>query len=387
MDKLEILIIGKYPPIEGGESAKLYWLAKGLGERGHNITIISNCQETEDEYKVELPVEELQKLQPRNVKLYSTHPFYETRLIPRYNPFSEKLTSLALEAIEKKRPDLILGWYLLPYAVAAFNVAKLTGIPYAIQHAGSDITRLLTHPYLNQFLTEVIKNADGILTYPNSKRLFESLGCKNIYVHRVEIPYEFNSTGSEFDLNKFNLNADRTILFLGKLSKSKGVDYLLDAFSMNNKNDALLLVGCGRNKQTYEERIRNNNIKNVYFANCQPPWAIPSIIRAVDAVVVPECDFGVKTHTSRIPLEAMCCGTPLVLSKYISRKYKAEFENCYLEIDPKNKYDFANSIDRIINDAALRDKLIINSKKVRQGSDFKAYLSSIEEIFNKIIFS
>jgi len=38
-------MIGKYPPIEGGVSAKVYWLAKALGERGYEVYIFTNAQE------------------------------------------------------------------------------------------------------------------------------------------------------------------------------------------------------------------------------------------------------------------------------------------------------------------------------------------------------
>lgn len=48
---MRICIVGKYPPIEGGVSARVYWLAKALGERGHKIHIISNALEIESEYK------------------------------------------------------------------------------------------------------------------------------------------------------------------------------------------------------------------------------------------------------------------------------------------------------------------------------------------------
>ena len=44
-------MIGKYPPIEGGVSARVYWLAKALGERGHEVHIVTNAQEVESEYK------------------------------------------------------------------------------------------------------------------------------------------------------------------------------------------------------------------------------------------------------------------------------------------------------------------------------------------------
>ncbi len=208
---------------------------------------------------------------------------------------------------------------------------------------------------------------------------------KSVYVHDVSISRDFSPFGVKFDFKNSNLNEKRTILFLGKLNKSKGVDYLLDAFIQNGRPKNLLFIGCGKNKQAYIERIKNKNLQNIYFIDSQPPWIVPEIMRAADAVVVPECDFGVKTHTSRIPLEAMCCGTPVLLSCDVARKYGEGFENCYLEVNPRDKKNFAKSLDGIIYDAGLRNKLVRNSSRIREQNDFTAYLNRMEEIFQRII--
>ena len=48
---MKICIISKYPPIQGGVSSAAYWLAKGLGEEGDKVFVISNCWEAEPEYR------------------------------------------------------------------------------------------------------------------------------------------------------------------------------------------------------------------------------------------------------------------------------------------------------------------------------------------------
>jgi len=48
---MKICFITKYPPIEGGESSKAYWLIKGLGERGQNICCnVTNAWGMEDPF-------------------------------------------------------------------------------------------------------------------------------------------------------------------------------------------------------------------------------------------------------------------------------------------------------------------------------------------------
>lgn len=55
---------------------------------------------------------------------------------------------MVIGAARDNPPDAILSWYLLPYGVAAYVSSQILGKRYAVQHAGSDITRLFNDPYL-----------------------------------------------------------------------------------------------------------------------------------------------------------------------------------------------------------------------------------------------
>jgi len=51
---MKICMIGKYPPIEGGVSARNYWIARGLSERGHEVHLVTNADEVEPAYRMYL---------------------------------------------------------------------------------------------------------------------------------------------------------------------------------------------------------------------------------------------------------------------------------------------------------------------------------------------
>ena len=107
---MRICFISKYPPIEGGVSSKAYWLAKALGERGHEVHIVTNSLEVEDEYREELDPND-PNFMPKNVYVHSTDPSPTIEANPSHIPFSkmycEKLASLAIEVIEDYNIDLI----------------------------------------------------------------------------------------------------------------------------------------------------------------------------------------------------------------------------------------------------------------------------------------
>jgi len=149
---MRICIISKYPPIEGGISSSTYWLAKGLGEKGHEVHIVTNALEVEDEYRESLEIADRHYI-PKNVYVHSTDPSPTVKANPSHIPFSkmycEKLASLAIQVIEEYDIEIIDSWYLIPYCVSGFLAKSFTGVPQIIRHGGSDLQRLYPSPYLN----------------------------------------------------------------------------------------------------------------------------------------------------------------------------------------------------------------------------------------------
>ena len=56
---MKILFITKYPPIQGGVSSQCYWSAWGLAQRGHTVHVITNANEVEDVFRIDLPSKDM----------------------------------------------------------------------------------------------------------------------------------------------------------------------------------------------------------------------------------------------------------------------------------------------------------------------------------------
>lgn len=170
---MRICFVGKYPPIQGGVSARNYWITRWLAERGHHVHVVTNAAEVESAFRIgflpedpkfpNLPADEawLSIVSERGcLRVSQTQPHdAHARHVPDHNPFVTKLASLAIEAIERERLDTVVGTYFEPYAVAAWMAAKLTGRPLIVRHAGSDIARLLRHPQLRPCYEALLRDA------------------------------------------------------------------------------------------------------------------------------------------------------------------------------------------------------------------------------------
>src|SRR3989344_2931849 len=180
---MKIMMICKYPPIQGGVSAEAYWTANAFAELGHSVFVLTNANEVEDAYKARLDENDLILLRGFRIKdcirLHSTTLDKNHVYVPQNNPSVSKLVSLGLEVIEEFKPDFIYSYYLEPYGVVAMFLSKITGIPYTIRHAGSDIGRLMPTGQLKILYHEVFLAAKAVFTTERHHVMLGSIGVSS----------------------------------------------------------------------------------------------------------------------------------------------------------------------------------------------------------------
>lgn len=274
---MRICISSKYPPIEGGISSSTYWLAKGLGEKGHEVHIVTNALEVEDEYRENLETDD-PNYTPKNVYVHSTDPSPTIEANPSHIPFSkmycEKLASVAIQIIEKYDIDIIDSWYLIPYCVSGFLAKSFTGVPQIIRHGGSDLQRLYPSPYLNNLLDSVIKSADAIITDHGMMIFFRNMGLpsnKIIPLQRVPVDTRaFYPEVSPFDLTPYltiqKYFPDIPIIgYVGKITyhfETRGLCELLDACSSIKEDFLLLFVSNGKKLKQFKHLVKKANLED-----------------------------------------------------------------------------------------------------------------------------
>lgn len=132
-------------------------------------------------------------------------------------------------------------------------------------------------------------------------------------------PYEIIPIG--VDLHRFSPKVSKiakfkdrkvNILFVGRLDKRKGIQYLLKAYhrlSQQISDVRLIIVGDGPKKQKARDYVRKEELKNVVFAGAVSRQALPSWYATADIFCSPAThgeSFGV------VLLEAMASGLPVV---------------------------------------------------------------------------
>jgi len=415
---MRICIIGKYPPIQGGVSTINYWIARSLAHRGHEVHVITNADEVEDAFRIFLTQEDKHWYQPRfnhgSVRVWNTERFGRKYLyIPQANPFVTKLASLATEVVESSSAEVILSYYLEPYAVAAYLVSSWTGTPFIVRHAGSDVGRLLKIDQLSHCYTEILRRAHLIFTSERLAEFFVSLGVEPDRLYPdpgFSLPRDhFNPQVEPLSINGFlsELAASspdfvRSILrwrtdpidvslpsigIYGKIADVKGTfDLVKTLAKLKRKGLRFNFIAIAHGLPEREKRFRDAIIE----ANLEdetrilpfiPHWRIPSFLRSLSAACFLERDFPIKSHVPIIPREVLSCGTCLIVSSEIARK-QAFCErlihgiNALIVRDPRDHVELETVLQQVIEDPESAHR--IGARGALLADHFEDYETCVE---------
>jgi D-inositol-3-phosphate glycosyltransferase len=156
------------------------------------------------------------------------------------------------------------------------------------------------------------------------------------------------------------LGEKRVILYVGRVEPLKGLDILINAFALlEDTNDTRLLVVGGRLGQESElDRLRSVAVQlgigdRVTFAGAVKHAELPDYYNAADIFVLPSYyeSFGL------VALEAMACGTPVVVSRVGGLKtFIKDGEHGYL-IPWQCPEPFAQRMDVLLSNPGLRESM------------------------------
>jgi len=368
---VKITLLSKYPPIEGQVSTVNYWLARGLAQRGHQVTVVTNAGEVESPCRLFLDEEQGVWYQPifsdtsGRVTVLNTSPFGPSQFyIPWSNPFVTKLAALAMRAVQDFGSELIFSHYLEPYSIAGYLAANWTGVPHVVTHSGSDIGRLLKNESLRPVYLEVIRHANHFVA---KNRIAASITHVDSGEVRNLSPYAppedfFNPSTPPLDLNALlgragtyiqnelhwhirNFDSSRlTFGIYGKLFEVKGIYDLLTSLSSLRREgfefNLLIMSRWRRGEDRLRESIRGAGLEDcTWLLPFLPNWEVPGFIRLCHAVCYLEHGWPMPMHTSVVPKEVMACGVCLVISEEVRKNgwysdHLKNMETCIVVEDP-----------------------------------------------------
>ena len=153
------------------------------------------------------------------------------------------------------------------------------------------------------------------------------------------------------------------VIFVGGMTKLRGINELLDAFDKLDDCE-LWLLGPISDK-SLEKRILNST-KNVRYMGVVEPYEVFSYIKEADIGIITflEAPNHIQTLATK-PFEYMACGKPIIMSNF--DYWKNTFEESSLYVDPSNSNDISDKITSLLSNKSLIDIMSTKNKNLSKN--------------------
>ena len=171
----------------------------------------------------------------------------------------------------------------------------------------------------------------------------------------------------KFKNNKIIKNSTPLLTYCGSLSKSKGIDLIINSAKYIKNVEFLIIGGLKVDVDHYKKIANDNGVKNINFIGQVNYSDVPNLLNKSDILLLPSSAKNIKSrnYTSAMKLfEYMSIGKPIIASNIPSNTEILENNlNCLL-FEPDNPKSMVEKINTLINDKELNKKITKNSSKL-----------------------
>ncbi|MCX6809820.1 MAG: glycosyltransferase family 4 protein [Candidatus Berkelbacteria bacterium] len=319
---------------------------------------------------------------PKGVKFFPIKPPFKAVFVshpqyPNAKRFSElsskKITEYYLsyfrqliEIVEEYKPDVIHIHHAFMLSWIANYIRSLYGIGYLVTSHGTCVYAASLDLRFKSLTSQALQKAVEVtaVSHHTKKWLCKVFGAK--FRNKVKVitggidleAYSRDQISYASIEKKYNLKGKDVVMFIGRLTKEKGVEYLIDA--AKNIDAEIIVIGDGSHRKYLENYTRLKGAKNIRFLGYIKPDETRQFYKRANVVVVPSVW---DEPLGLVILEAMAMETPVVASNKggIPLAVKDGY-NGFL-VRPRSAKAISETVNRILKDEILARKLGQNARK------------------------
>lgn len=256
-----------------------------------------------------------------------------------------------------------------------FLIVKLKGKPFILWREDWDWEVKTTKRKLVKFLAGIFSRYANAILVPGTKHreFFTGLGVspeKIFIMPNVSnlVLKEKDYTNRDIIRSELDLKDNKTILFVGRLIRLKGLQYLLKAFKkLHEKIEdvRLIVVGDGECRGELEKLAHHLQIEDhVYFQGNVPHDLLGAYYLLSNIFVLPSIT---THHADACPLvvnEAMYFGKPVVTSDAVGTTFMIEDGVNGFVVPERDSHSLYEALYKILKHPELEEKMGQTSKRV-----------------------
>jgi glycosyltransferase involved in cell wall biosynthesis len=366
MEAMRILYLQTFPFWGSGSGTYARHLASEVGRR-HKVAILApdiRPIERAKLYTVHLPFPVAFTGHPEwpHAKLYTSLSNEEVYRVYR------TLLEAAIAAVVDFRPDIIHVHHAFPFSWAAAFIKDFYNIPYVVTIHGSELPSMEKEKRFIRATYYAMYRARRI--FPNSGytrdwflRIFKGdfhEKCRVIPGGVNVGKFVYSESGAKEVDKKLHLHGKPVVVFAGKLTKYKGVEYLIGA--AKKIHGEVLILGDGPERERLQEKAKQMHLANVHWVGhlgAGIKKLVPYYSRA-DVFVAPSVW---DEPLGLVILEAMACNTPVVVTRKggiplaVTEGYNGYF------VRPRNSTEIVEKVNKLLDNESIRLKMGHNARK------------------------
>lgn len=397
IDLLKILQVSSisYPIYCSSGSARVaYDVSKMLAHRGHQVLLFATNRSLGMNF---FPDDIICNY--NRIKMFHAHRMFSSIFDRHSIHITSYNSTLFLKKVIKTSEIIHIHDYRSLQSAVAYKFAKKYGVPFVLQAHGS-LPRIMAKHRLKWiydvfFGYKLLRDASKVIALSSMEaKQYRYMGVPEekieVIPNGIDLSKYGNLPSNDVFKKKFNIDEDKKIiLYLGRITHVKGINFLMKAYTylirnMTYNNVVLVIAGPDSG---YLGTIRElaDSLKiadNVVFTGVLSENE--KISAYVDSSIVvnvePRNVFGL------VPLEAVACATPVVVSK----------GNAISEVICDGKFGFSVKYGDVNELAETMGKMLTDSELLREmgqrgrrfvfgNCNWTDAVTKLEKVYEKII--
>lgn len=365
-----------------------YNLSKALAKMGHDITVFTS--DTIDEHTRQKE----QYVEREGVKIYYFRNISNSLAWRRFFLYPGMISALKGQI---KSFDIVHLHDTRNFQnIVAAHYAKKFRIPYVVQPHGS-LPRIISKQRLKKIYdiiwgNNILKNASKIVAVSSTEaEQFKQAGIPQGKI--VIIPNGINTTSfADFSppgglREQHGINGKHIILYVGRINKLKGIDFLIRAYKLflqtwTGEDVTLIIGGPDDNyRPTLDKLVKQLGLsEKIKFIG---PVKCPTIAyRDADVLVYPSMYeiFGL------VPFEALLCGTPVIVTGDCGCGEIIREAKCGYLIRYGDEASLSEALRYVLTNPEENKKMVESGKKHIEGHlTWENVVKQVEKLYEDCI--
>jgi len=307
---------------------------------------------------------------------------HQVEIISSENTFTIPIKKL-------KNPSFMVSSYFKSKFKKNQDIIHAHNIPAALAMKNASGKKILSlHGIFSEQINELHGKQTGNISKKYEKKALNwadaiTVVSKEAYDYYTNLGYNVFQIPNAIDFSSLTSKIDRRyekqIIFVGRLSREKGIDNLISISKKLSNDIHLIILGTGPEEQKIIDLVKN--YKNIHFFGYQKKEETISLIRGSDILIQPSLNEGISSTI----LEAMACKTIVITTNVGGNKELIINEETGFLLSINSDL-FIEKINYIFTHQEISEKIINNAFQFVEQYDWnevgKKYLKLYEKLLN-----